>query len=302
MERLRGFISNVTSITMTDKMKKTFVFGGGSSLGSIEVGMLKALVERDVIPDFVVGTSAGALNATYFAQNPTLEGVLALEKIWKGLSSKEIFPISPLKSVMSLLKKKNYLIDPKGLHALVNCALSINDLSETKIPTYVVTTDILSGEEVVFNSGGPVKDILSASAAIPGIYPPVKVGNHLLVDGGIVNNTPISTAIQHGATQIIVLTTGFTCDLRDEPKSLPDMMLTSYKYMQHRKLATDVEMYKHKANLRIIPPLCPLTVLSNDFSHGAELIDRAYIQTVQWLDAGNLDSESLPKLMRFHTH
>ena len=47
---------------MTDKMKKAFVFGGGSSLGSIEVGMLKALVERDVIPDFVVGTSACSSN------------------------------------------------------------------------------------------------------------------------------------------------------------------------------------------------------------------------------------------------
>ena len=69
-----------------NKLKTAFVFSGGSSLGAMEVGMLKALVEVGVTPDFVVGTSVGALNATYFAFHPDLEGVLELEKIWLSIS------------------------------------------------------------------------------------------------------------------------------------------------------------------------------------------------------------------------
>ena len=91
-----------------NKLKTAFVFSGGSSLGAMEVGMLKALVEAGVTPDFVVGTSVGALNATYFAFHPNLEGVLELEKIWLSIRSRQIFPVSAKNSVKGLLQRQNY--------------------------------------------------------------------------------------------------------------------------------------------------------------------------------------------------
>jgi NTE family protein len=77
---------------------------------------------------------------------------------------------------------------------------------------------MLSGHEVVF-SNGPVVDAVLASAAIPGVFPPVRIGNQLLVDGGVANNTPVSVAVALGATRIIVLPAGFACALHKPPGS-----------------------------------------------------------------------------------
>ena len=281
--------------------KIAFVFSGGASLGSQEIGMLKAIIEYGITADFVVGTSVGALNATYYAYNPSLNGAQKLEEIWKSITSNEIFPFSALKSVKKIVKGSNYLIDPSGLEKLLLEVIPCKNLDNTKIPVHVVASDILTGEEVVFSSGEVVQKLL-ASAAIPMIYPPVEIGNHILVDGGVLNNTPISTAIRFGATKVIVFPTGYTCDRREVPSNLIEMVLTSYSYMQHQKLATDIELYKDKVNLKIIPPLCPVKVSPNDFSNSEELIKRTYESTQKWLKMGNLESNIVPKLMKFHNH
>ena len=281
--------------------KIVFVFSGGASLGSQEIGMLKAIIEYGITADFVVGTSVGALNATYYAYNPSLNGAQKLEEIWKSITSNDIFPFSALKSVKRIVKGSNYLIDPSGLEKLLLEVIPCKNLDNTKIPVHVVASDILTGEEVVFSSGEVVQKLL-ASAAIPMIYPPVEIGNHILVDGGVLNNTPISTAIRFGATKVIVFPTGYTCDRREVPSNLIEMVLTSYSYMQHQKLATDIELYKDKVNLKIIPPLCPVKVSPNDFSKSEELIKRTYESTQKWLEMGNLESNKVPKLMKFHNH
>jgi len=281
--------------------KIAFVFSGGASLGSMEVGMLKALIEHGITADFVVGTSVGALNAIYYAFNPDLEGVQKLEEIWRSIKTKDIFPFSPLKGIRKIAKRNNYIIDPSGLEKILIDVIPCKNLEDTKIPVHVVATDILTGEEVIFSSGEIIPKLL-ASAAIPMIYPPVEIGKHILVDGGVLNNTPISTAIRFGATKVIVLPTGYTCDRREEPSNVIEMVLTSYSYMQHQKLATDVEMYKNQAKIKIIPPPCPVKVRSNDFSKSAELITRAYEGTQEWLKLGNLESNEVPQLMKFHEH
>ena len=282
-------------------LKTAFVFSGGASLGSMEIGMLKALIEYGITANFVVGTSVGSLNATYYAYKPDIEGALELEEIWKSIRSKDIFPFSAFKSIRRIIKGNNYLIDPSGLEKLLTKVIPCDNLNDTKIPVYIVSTDILTGEEVVFSSGEVVEKLI-ASASIPMIFPPVKIGKHILVDGGVLNNTPISSAIRFGATKVIVLPTGYTCDRRKEPSNLIEMVLTSYSYMQHQKLATDIELYKDKVKLKIIPPLCPVKVSPNIFSKSGELIERAYKSTQSWLQMGNLESNDVPTLMKFHNH
>ncbi|MHA1618955.1 MAG: patatin-like phospholipase family protein [Promethearchaeota archaeon] len=283
------------------RLKTAFVFSGGSSLGALEVGMLKALVEAKVVPDFVVGTSVGALNATYFAYHPNLEGVKELEEIWLTISSKQIFPVSAKNSVKGLLQRQNYLVDPDWLISLLERILPYDDLSTAKIPAYVVATDVNTGEEVVFSEGN-VPSILTASAAIPMIFPPLIIDHHELIDGGVVNNTPISTAVRLGAERVIVLPTGYTCDRKSTPKSLIEMNLTIFSYMMYKKLATDLDLYRDQVVLRMVPTLCPLSVSSHDFSQSKELISRAYEQTKQWLKDEALEHENLPMIMPFHNH
>jgi NTE family protein len=263
--------------------------------------MLKALFEYGIVPDMLVGTSVGAINAAVIAYNPTYEGVKNLEKMWLSIQRKTIFPLSLRNNVLGLLQQKNHLINPKGLKELIQNNLPYTNFEDVQIPIYVVAMDINTGEEVVF-SRGPALPALLASAAIPMIYPPVQIGHHALVDRGVINNSPISTAVHYGTERVIVLPTGYTCDRKKTPQNLIEMALTSSKYATHRKLGTDLLLYKDKVILRMIPSLCPLNVSSHDFSQTKTLIERSYQQTKTWLAIGSLESETSPKFMKFHEH
>ena len=73
-----------------------FVLAGGGSLGAVQVGMLDALVVAGVTPDFVLGTSVGAINGVFFASDPSAAGVERLGRIWAGISRRDVYPLAPL--------------------------------------------------------------------------------------------------------------------------------------------------------------------------------------------------------------
>ena len=66
-----------------NKLKTAFVFSGGASLGAVEAGALKAIVEHGIKADLVLGTSVGSLNGSMYAFNPTMEGVKDIEEVWQ---------------------------------------------------------------------------------------------------------------------------------------------------------------------------------------------------------------------------
>jgi NTE family protein len=123
-----------------------------------------------------------------------------------------------------------------------------------------------------------------ASASIPGVLPPVRIGEQTLVDGGIVDNTPISNAIDAGATRIYVLPTGYACRLERPPGSALAVTLQAISILVQQRLISDVRELQGHVDLRVIPPLCPLDVSPADFSHGRELIDRSRATAGEWLD------------------
>lgn len=83
--------------------RTAFVFAGGGSLGAVQVGMLKALMRIQVLPDFIVGASVGAINGAYFAAEPDAAGVARLERIWSRLHTADVFPFSIKNSLLALL-------------------------------------------------------------------------------------------------------------------------------------------------------------------------------------------------------
>ena len=98
--------------------RTAFVFAGGGSLGAVQVGMLHALAEQKVRPDFVVGASAGAINAAYFAADPTPEGVSALDRLWCGLTRRQIMPMRML-DLLRIATRRAYIVDPSALRRLL---------------------------------------------------------------------------------------------------------------------------------------------------------------------------------------
>jgi NTE family protein len=185
-------------------MTTAFVLAGGGSLGAVQVGMLKALARSKIVPDLVIGASVGAINAAYFATAPSAEGVARLERTWLGLRGADVFPLSPVSSLLAILGKRDHLISPARLRALIESELPCERIEHTKLPCYVVATDVLEGTEVCL-SRGPLAPALLASAAIPAVFPSVWVEGRYLIDGGVANNTPISSAVKLGASRIIVL-------------------------------------------------------------------------------------------------
>jgi len=285
----------------SDSARTAFVFAGGGSLGAVEVGMLHALVERGVRPDFAVGASAGAINAAYYAGDPSADGVTRLDRLWRGLTRAQVMPMR-MRDLWRIALRRDFVVDPAGLRALLQQHLSYRMIEQAALPVHVVATDMVHGSEVLL-SAGPVVDAVLASTAIPGVFPPVRIDGRELIDGGIANNTPISTAMKLGATRVIVLPTGFACALKRVPGGAVGRAMHALSMLVTRQLVTDIERFSGLVRLHVVPPLCPVDSSPYDYSACGALIDRAAGATREWLRRGGLEAEGgVPHEMVEHRH
>lgn len=278
-----------------------FVLAGGGSLGAVQVGMLAALTRRGIVPDLVVGASVGAINAAYYAAEPDERGVERLKRIWLKLRRTDVFPFSPIASMLGFFGKTNHLVAPKPLRSLIESELPIRRLEDARLPCHVVATDALEGTGVVLSSG-PAATALLASAAIPGVFPPVRINGRFLLDGGVSNNTPISIAAEMGATRVIVLPTGISCSLRAPPRGAVALALHALNLLTMRQLVQEIERCAGIAEVVTVPPLCPLSTTSYDFSQSAALIHRAEAATRLWLHRDGLHHLGAPATLLPHHH
>jgi NTE family protein len=141
-----------------------------------------------------------------------------------------------------------------------------------------------------------------ASVAIPGVFPPIRIDGIDLVDGGVANNTPISVAIGLGATRIIVLPAGFACALQKPPANAIAQALHALTLVIARQLVRDLAFYSSRAEIVVVPPLCPLDVSPYDYTQCDRLIERAAVQTRTWLSDGGLERGAVPAELHEHEH
>jgi NTE family protein len=283
-------------------MTTAFVLSGGGSLGAVQVGMLQALADHDLAPDFLVGASAGALNAAFVAgrgfDHDTLDD---LADIWRGLRRHDVFPFAPHRHVLALAGARPSLCSPEGLRNLIARNLTYERLEDAKLPVHVVTTDLLSGTEVVLSRGDATSAVL-ASATIPAVFPPVTVNGRLLFDGGIADNTPISQAVALGAERVVVIPAGVSCALAQPPQSAIATAVHALTLLIEQRLVLDVAAYHDKVELVVLPPLCPLSVSSTDFRSAGLLIERARHRSNAWLANGNDHLSHPERFLSLHQH
>lgn len=281
--------------------RTAFVFAGGGSLGAVQVGMLKALTRHGVVPDLIVGASVGAINGAYLARDPTRNGVAMLERIWRRLSRRQVFPFSPISSLLGFFGKRNHFVVPAGLRSLLQDAFADHRLEHSSVPCHVTATDVLTGADVLISSGSTVQALM-ASAAIPGVFPVVSVGDLFLMDGAVSKNTPVSTAVRLGATRIIVLPTGMPCALETPPRSAIALGLHALNLLVMQQLISDIERFRAGVELVVVPPICPMSVSPYDFSQTTEIIRRADAVTRLWLKRGGLDAGDWSPELIVHHH
>ena len=279
--------------------KTAFVFSGGGSLGAIQVGMLRALLAAGACPDFVVGASVGAINAAYFACAPDQKGVAALERIWLGLHRTDIFPFT-LTSLFGLIKHPGNVVDPSGLRSLVESNLPCGRIEEAKIPLHIMATN-QQGQPVRLSSGSSIDAIL-ASTAIPGVFPPVQIGDDVLMDGAVASNTPVRLAVELGATRIVILPTGYACALKEPPRTVIGRALHAITLMINWQLMHELELCPKEIEVHLVPTLCPLAVSPFDFSASRQLIERAADSSQKWIESGGLQRRASPQELAPHRH
>jgi NTE family protein len=251
------------------------VLSGGASLGAIQVGMLRALLERGIVPDTIVATSVGAVNGAFLASHGvTSQTVYELASLWRGVRRGQVFPVEPLTGLLGFLGARRNLVPGGALRRLVARNVVHERLEDLPIALHVVACDVLSGEELLL-SRGPLVDAVLASAAIPGVLPAVEWGDRLLIDGGVVNNTPLSHAIALGAREIYVLPTGGPCHLSAPPRGALAMLLHATGLMVAQRFTAEVAALDGGAEVIVLPPPCPIDVQPMDFGHADALITRA---------------------------
>jgi NTE family protein len=279
-----------------------FVLSGGGSLGAVQVGMLRALADHHIAPDVLVGASAGALNAAFLAGRGTSpEALEELTQIWTRLRRQDVFPFAPQRHLLALAGVRPSLCAPDGLRRLVEANLTYERLEDAELPVHIVATDVVAGTDVLLSSGDAVPAVL-ASAAIPAVFPTVRIGDRVLFDGGVANNTPISHAVALGADRVVVLPAGVACALPAPPRTPVATAVHALTLLIEQRLVLDVAAYHDEVELIVLPPLCPLSISSSDFRSGRLLIERAHTSTSRWLAEGRHRLPHPERFLSLHDH
>ena len=251
-----------------------FVFSGGTSLGAVQVGMLMGVFEANIVPDLLVGTSVGAINAASVGQGFTKSRLQHLASIWSGLKTSDVFGRTGLKSALSLLSGRGTLSSVDNLLRLLETNLP-NSHSDLVIQTAVVATEFHTGRPAILSEGDLVLNVL-ASSAIPMIFPPVTIGGRQLVDGGVVAHVPLAQAEMLGAQTMVVLDAGYPCKLSKLLRGPIEKSLHFISLMLHRQSFGLLSVLNQNLTVIYLPAPRPLDVPAYDFSQGSRLISAGF--------------------------
>ncbi len=188
--------------------RTAFVLGGGGVLGAVEVGMLRALLEAEIVPDVIVGTSIGALNGALVATDPSLAVIDRLEELWRTVAgSGTVYGDGPMAQMTRAWRSRTHLYSAAPLQERLEQELGGVRFEELAVEFQCCAASIERAAEHWFGTG-PVAPAVMASAAVPGFFPPAEIDGEHFLDGGIVNSVPVGRAVELGGEDLYVLQVG----------------------------------------------------------------------------------------------
>ncbi len=232
--------------------KIALVLGAGSSKGFAHIGVLKILEMHKIPIHMIVGTSVGSAVGSLYAYG---HNAIQLQKLSFSIEKGDI---------IDLTIPENGFIKGEKLEEFINRNVKYTPIEKLKIPFYAVTVDLQSGQEVVFGKGN-TGTAVRASCAIPGIFRPVRIGDKMYVDGGVVSPVAVDAARRWGADIVIAVDISTGVD-RVLPENTIETILQSINIM-YSKLAT---IQLSKADVVIKPKVGYIG--SADFSKRHEAI------------------------------
>jgi NTE family protein len=232
-----------------------FVLGGGGSRGALQVGALRALLEAGIVPDLLIGTSIGAVNAAGLALwGPDLDGIDALDKAWEQAAGAEMLDSRVSQLILRVMvgrpsdharmKAEKYFVSLG-----ITPSLTFNMLPDVRLA--LVSADLETGHPVIYGQDpdDSVLEGLLTSIAVPPWFLPIQKGEQVIMDGGALTTLPIEPALHMGATEIIAL------DL-DDDSLIPKENLTPIQYCEQYLFAASrrhIQLETEIAEMRGVP-------------------------------------------------
>lgn len=260
-----------------------FVFSGGAGLGAIQVGMLQALATVKLQPDIVVGTSAGALNGAMVAQQGLDRAVETLTALWKSFTREDIFPGGRLAQARQLLATRNSLFPNNQLSELMCRMMDDSHIEELQLPFGALATELDTFHGALFTSGD-LRLALLASAAIPGVFPPVEINGKMYVDGALTAHVPLRAAMAMGAASLVVLDAGEICHHRRTPRHVADMFLATMQVAMRQRVQVEAPVVAQQLPVLYLPTPCPISTSTLDFSESERLMREAAQMALGFLE------------------
>ena len=256
-------------------------------LGSAEVGMLRALLERGFAPDVVVGSSVGALNGAAVAADPTPTAVAHLTDMWTQLHARDVFSGSVAGQISTLLRHGTYLHANDGLRHLIDSVAGTARIEDLPVVFECVAASIEKAGVHWFRAG-PVTDAVLASCAVPGLLPPVLVNGEHFLDGGLVRSVPVGRAVELGARRVFVLQVGRLERPLCVPRRPWEVALVAFEIARRHQFHEDLSRVPEGVEVHILPTgRSAAPALSVRYRRASEVparIEAAYQATSAYLD------------------
>lgn len=250
--------------------------GGGAVLGAAHVGVLKAIEEMNIRVEYVSGTSIGAFVAALYAFGKKADEISAIagELDWLDVTHISL-------SRFGLLTNEKF-------GALIKEHIGDKNIEDANIPLSFVATDATTGEKVIL-SQGPLEQAVMASTSIPGIFKPVEINGHLLVDGGVVENVPIETVRELGADFVIAVDLNAS-HRYNTPKNIIDVIVNSFHFLMQSSTVAQTQ----QADMLIEPDVSEFS--RSDLDQVQALMNRGYKDSMNTLKKISSSVETdLPK-------
>ncbi len=273
--------------TPEPQRRTAFVLGGGGVLGSAEVGMIRALLERGVCPDLVVGTSVGAVNGAAVAADPTPAVAERLVDLWTS-SASGVWSTSPVERVRTFARTRTAFHSSEPLRQLLIEHLGDSRFEDLAVEFQCCAASIEEAREHWFDSG-PVVPAVLASCAVPGLFPAAKVGDEHFMDGGLVHSIPVGRAVELGATRVYVLQVGRIERRLTAPTRPWEVALVAFEIARRHRFSRDMVAVPAAVEVHVLPSGDERTPLANlryrDTRAVNRRIDQAYEASCTYLDA-----------------
>jgi NTE family protein len=245
------------------------------------VGQAEALIGAGIVPDLMVGTSAGSLNAAWLVTEPTPDGVAQLRSQWLEVRRRDVFPFTLRSVALGLLGHRDHTVGSAALERWIVRHLRYARLQDAPIPLTVTATDLDTGE-AVYLTQGPTVPALLASCAVPGVFAPQVIDGRTLVDGGMSADAPIGQAVRGGADRVYVLPT-LGAMATGRPSTVGDVVLRSISVVLGNARSGEIEAWTDRCEVFILPAPSVPGVSPFSFDHSLELMDKARALTEAWL-------------------